>query len=163
LNALKSRFKKVPTLPKLQEKPVGPDAVDVIGTGKEDGTNDQFTLGMTLSDMLNLLDGINIYDGQVIFLTTNTLDKIDPALFRRGRVDFLREVVPLEDEQTKAFISFLYDGLDTSDFPVYTKVRSADVYGFYLESLGNIEAFKNLMSIYEEPSQNKKVACLKGN
>jgi chaperone BCS1 len=124
--------------------------------------------GIGLSEMLNLLDGVNIYSGQVIFLTTNTLDKLDPALFRRGRVNYLREVVPLEDEQTKAFIRFLFEDpevdryLSSNEAPCYTKVRSADIYGFYGESLGNAKKFFSLMTIYEKPTEEKKVACLNG-
>lgn len=42
---------------------------------------------LTLSGMLNALDGIVHAQGQMIILTTNHPDKLDPALVRPGRVD----------------------------------------------------------------------------
>ena len=43
--------------------------------------------GLTFSGMLNALDGIGMALGQVIILSTNFRDRLDPALIRNGRVD----------------------------------------------------------------------------
>ncbi|CAH8561098.1 unnamed protein product [Dicrocoelium dendriticum] len=42
---------------------------------------------LTLSGLLNALDGVTSTDGRIIFMTTNHLDKLDAALIRPGRVD----------------------------------------------------------------------------
>lgn len=42
---------------------------------------------VTLSGLLNALDGVASAEGQLIFMTTNYLDRLDPALIRPGRVD----------------------------------------------------------------------------
>lgn len=42
---------------------------------------------LTFSGLLNSLDGIMSGDGRVVIMTTNHLDKLDPALIRPGRVD----------------------------------------------------------------------------
>ncbi|KXS18997.1 P-loop containing nucleoside triphosphate hydrolase protein [Gonapodya prolifera JEL478] len=44
------------------------------------------------STLINALDGIATKKGFVVFMTTNHLDKLDPALIRPGRVDFCMEV-----------------------------------------------------------------------
>lgn len=44
-------------------------------------------LSITLSDLLELLDGIIEMPGRMIIFTTNHPDKLDPALVRPGRVD----------------------------------------------------------------------------
>lgn len=42
--------------------------------------------GMSLSGLLNALDGLTSAEGLIIILTTNHPDKLDPALVRQGRV-----------------------------------------------------------------------------
>lgn len=43
--------------------------------------------GVTFSGLLNVLDGITSPEGSVVFMTTNHIDKLDPALIRPGRID----------------------------------------------------------------------------
>ena len=43
--------------------------------------------GITLSCLLNILDGITTNWGQVVVMTTNHIEKLDPALIRPGRCD----------------------------------------------------------------------------
>lgn len=42
---------------------------------------------VTLSGLLNLLDGIDSKEGHTIIITTNAPKSLDPALFRDGRID----------------------------------------------------------------------------
>jgi chaperone BCS1 len=42
---------------------------------------------MTLSGLLNALDGVVASDGRIVILTTNHPERLDPALTRAGRVD----------------------------------------------------------------------------
>lgn len=42
---------------------------------------------LTLGHFLNLIDGIKETPGRIIIITTNHMDKIDPALLRPGRID----------------------------------------------------------------------------
>ena len=42
---------------------------------------------VTLSGLLNALDGVSSREGRVLFLTTNHPERLDPALVRPGRVD----------------------------------------------------------------------------
>ena len=39
------------------------------------------------SGLLNVIDGIAAQEGSLMFMTTNQLDRLDPALIRPGRVD----------------------------------------------------------------------------
>lgn len=43
--------------------------------------------GVTLSGLLNVLDGINSPSGVLVFMTTNHAERLDPALIRPGRCD----------------------------------------------------------------------------
>lgn len=43
---------------------------------------------ISLSALLNVIDGVAAQEGRVLVMTSNHTDKIDPALLRPGRVDF---------------------------------------------------------------------------
>jgi len=42
---------------------------------------------LTLSGLLNVLDGVNASEGRLVIMTTNHPEKLDPALYRAGRVE----------------------------------------------------------------------------
>lgn len=44
-------------------------------------------MGLTFSGLLNILDGIAATEGRLLFMTTNHIERLDPALIRPGRVD----------------------------------------------------------------------------
>ena len=54
-------------------------------------TLDSESSSVTMSTILNVLDGVVSIDRLIIFLTTNYPDKLDPALKRPGRVDHIVE------------------------------------------------------------------------
>lgn len=59
--------------------------IDSAGIDREDEYSS--SSGVTLSGVLNALDGIAALDGCVVIMTTNTPDALDPALIRPGRID----------------------------------------------------------------------------
>ena len=42
---------------------------------------------VTLSGLLNAIDGVAAQEGRILFMTTNHRERLDPALIRPGRVD----------------------------------------------------------------------------
>ncbi|KAL6350006.1 hypothetical protein AAG906_003935 [Vitis piasezkii] len=56
---------------------------------RQAGRNNQTTTQLTLSGLLNFIDGLwsSCGDERIIVLTTNHKDRIDPALLRPGRMD----------------------------------------------------------------------------
>lgn len=76
--------------------------VRVKKKGKEEKTD-----GVTLSGLLNALDGITTPENQVFILTTNHPENLDPALLRKGRVDVQMEFGNMEADMVKAmFLAF---------------------------------------------------------
>jgi chaperone BCS1 len=43
--------------------------------------------GVTLSGLLNAIDGLTAREGRILFMTSNHPDRLDPALIRPGRID----------------------------------------------------------------------------
>lgn len=65
----------------------------------------RFSGNVTFSGLLNALDGVASSTSQrILFLTTNHIDRLDPALIRPGRVD-LKELI---DDATSHQVSELF-------------------------------------------------------
>lgn len=48
--------------------------------------------GITFSGLLNALDGVASKRGRILCMTTNHIDRLDPALIREGRIDMKMEI-----------------------------------------------------------------------
>lgn len=53
---------------------------------------------LTLSGILNAIDGVSTSNGRILIITTNHLKKLDPALLRPGRINLCLELSYLTDE-----------------------------------------------------------------
>lgn len=67
----------------------------------------------TLSDFLNVLDGVSRLNGLVIFTTTNYLDRLEPAILRPGRTDYIREIKALQPHEVAKVLCKYYPDLET--------------------------------------------------
>lgn len=61
-----------------------------------------------LGSLLNSIDGVNAPSNMIYILTTNHIDKLDPALIRPGRIDIKLEIGYVTEETFKEFIKFHY-------------------------------------------------------
>ncbi|KAJ7500674.1 P-loop containing nucleoside triphosphate hydrolase protein [Mycena galericulata] len=64
----------------------GPFGAGGRGGGGEGGGRPVRSL-VTLSGLLNVIDGVGSEEGKLFFATTNYIDRLDPALLRPGRID----------------------------------------------------------------------------
>lgn len=60
--------------------------------------------GLTLTSLLNALDGIVPLDDAVVIMTSNDISKIDPALLRSGRIDSYYTLEYLSDVEIREYI-----------------------------------------------------------
>lgn len=92
----------------------------LVGTlGPSTGAN----VGVTLSGLLNAIDGIASREGRILFMTSNHADQLDPALLRSGRVD-VREVIDRlgREDAMAMFHAFRPEGT-AAEFDRMTKGR----------------------------------------
>lgn len=82
------------------------DDVDENGVRVPKDPYDQRSL-LTLSGLLNALDGLVAQTGRVIIATTNYIERLDPALLRPGRVDFkVRFRYATKSQMVRGFTTF---------------------------------------------------------
>lgn len=63
--------------------------IDAVFREREAGTAGK---GITFSGLLNAIDGVMSQEGHMLFMTTNHIERLDPALIRPGRIDWQREI-----------------------------------------------------------------------
>ncbi|KUJ06703.1 uncharacterized protein LY89DRAFT_678561 [Mollisia scopiformis] len=74
--------------------------------------------GISLSGLLNIIDGVASHEGRVLVMTTNHPEKLDDALIRPGRVD--HQVAFSNATQTQ--IRELFERMYSNDLPRTTKL-----------------------------------------
>ncbi|KAF5328700.1 hypothetical protein D9619_011488 [Psilocybe cf. subviscida] len=81
--------------------------------GRADGLSDMNTL--SLSGLLNALDGVAASEGRLLFATTNHLERLDPALSRPGRMDVWVEFKNASRWQAEALFRNFFPCEDVDD------------------------------------------------
>ena len=77
---------------------------------------DSYQSAVTFSGFLNALDGVASGEERIVFMTTNHLGRLDPALIRPGRVDLAELVDDATPDQAKTlFIRFYGGGENVTD------------------------------------------------
>lgn len=99
----------------------------------------------SLSTLLNFLQGAGPLNGNVTIITTNHLEKLDPAIYRPGRVDEKIFVGYYGIEDLKDWVTFFYrDLFDEKDFPSFEtdiSFRPADLSELYKKNPKDIKGF----------------------
>ncbi|KAL6852380.1 hypothetical protein ACO1O0_006924 [Amphichorda felina] len=67
---------------------------------------------LSLSGLLNILDGVASQEGRVLIMTTNHLENLDKALIRPGRVDMTVEFGRADTDMTAAIFRAIYTPYD---------------------------------------------------
>jgi chaperone BCS1 len=96
---------------------------------------------ISMSTILNTLDGIASLSGNVIFLSTNHVDKLDRALTRRGRVDHIVEIPPMRDEEIREYVALMYPSAVVPDHIRFPNMPGADVQGNFLDHKEDFNGF----------------------
>jgi chaperone BCS1 len=96
--------------------------IDTIANGlnrdapkpREGTPADDAAMRSPLHEILNSMDGMQTPDGLKFIVTTNHLDRLDPAIVRPGRIDEVVEIGPLSLESARQMFRAFYgrDGID---------------------------------------------------
>ncbi|KAN0076926.1 BCS1 N terminal domain containing protein [Tylopilus felleus] len=86
--------------------------VDAAFNKRVQTSDDGYQSSVTFSGFLNALDGVASGEERIIFMTTNHLEKLDPALVRPGRVDLSVLVDDASPTQAKTLFTSFYGESD---------------------------------------------------
>ena len=110
---------------------------------------------VTLSDLLYVLDGYCHFHGCIIIMTTNYIDKLDPALIRSGRIDHKIELTNVTSDRINDIIHF-YFGRPFSkkrtcfDNGNHTISTSELINSIIMPNINNYDAVYNYLMQYSE-------------
>lgn len=127
------KLAKVPGSPSgvIPDK-VAPGGGVILGWNRVDRSSDEIEdlqLSSGLSVVLNVLDGLEATHGRVIIMTANSIDNIDPALMRPGRIDLCLEIGNLDDECFRSMLKRFFPEkvLPAADYHVESNLMPAKV------------------------------------
>lgn len=113
--------------------------IDIASAVKE--RDDDDSNGVTMTGMLNVLDGFQSPPGVITIMTTNRKDVLDPAIIRPGRVDLEERLDCLDNQQLEGLCSY-FMGYVPEDLPEITPedgITSADIMGVVRKHLPDFE------------------------
>lgn len=84
------------------------DAVDTDRSQYSDASEKKKKGTLSLSGLLNTLDGVASQEGRILFMTTNHKDKLDDALIRPGRIDRKFEIKLADKTVTRDLFRFIF-------------------------------------------------------
>ncbi|XP_056289465.1 mitochondrial chaperone BCS1 isoform X2 [Pseudoliparis swirei] len=95
---------------------------------------------LTFSGLLNALDGVASSEARIVFMTTNFIDRLDPALIRPGRVDLKQYIGNCTRQQLAQMFRRFYPDEPASDgerfaeraLAAHSEVSAALVQGHFL-------------------------------
>jgi hypothetical protein len=114
--------------------------IDIVKAVKDRDSDDDE--GVTMTGMLNVLDGFQSPPGVITIMTTNRLEVLEPAIIRPGRVDLMEELNCLDNAQLRGLCSY-FMGVIPENLPSITPddgITSAEVMGVVRKHLPD---FKN--------------------
>ena len=113
---------------------------------KERKSNDESRNMVTFSGILNALDGITTSENQIVILTTNHIENLDPALIRPGRVDHIMRFDYAVKEQIKEIFT-VYTREDIAQQAQAEKAEKAQEFYEAVKNL-NINITTSLLQQY---------------
>ncbi|CAA7271552.1 unnamed protein product [Cyclocybe aegerita] len=87
--------------------------IDAAFNKRVQTSEDGYQSSVTFSGFLNALDGVASGEERIIFMTTNHVEKLDPALIRPGRVDLMALIDDATPEQARILFDRFYGGNDS--------------------------------------------------
>lgn len=134
--------------------------IDVLHAARdraEDGDAGDEKARVSLSGLLNALDGMASPHGLVTVMTTNHIDRLDPALIRPGRVDHSERIGFCTDDQILGLFALVFGYKPEGLRPIIraeggcAQIVAAEVVDVLKRNLdSDVAAFTDLASLIEE-------------
>ena len=114
--------------------------------------------GLTLSGLLNTLDGIVPMHDVIVCMTTNHLEKLDPALIRKSRMDYMYEIGAMQNAELWAYIDLMYPNNKLPRDYVFGPAVGCDVQALFMEHPHSAEQFALALHMHSRPHEQERAA-----
>lgn len=105
-----------------------PDAIITSAANSKDQDK------ITLSEVLNQLDGLTAPHGRILIATTNHIERLDPALVRKGRIDLKIEVGYVNNEIFDQFTNKFFN-VKSTNISIKDAITCSDLQDMILRGL----------------------------
>jgi len=141
-------------------------SVRQLGEKSENPDADEHKISMdlerlTLSGMLNTLDGVVGLDRVLIFMTANNLENIDEALLRKGRVDKTTYIGHLTHAEICEYGKKMFPEYALPDDRVFAPIAGSSLQDVFISNKYDPEAFYGALEVVKEAT-DKNVSAFRG-
>lgn len=134
------------------------DTFDVTKARMIEVEGDGLTVAtLTLSGLLNAIDGVYSGQGRILVMTTNHIEKIDKAILRPGRCDLKVELGYANIDMVRKMYKRFYDVEYTGDITLKREISPAELEYLAISNIEDSSRFMELVEaetndyIYEKP------------
>lgn len=110
---------------------------------------------VSLSDILNIIDGVLETPGRILILTTNFPERLDSALLRPGRIDLIVNFKECNELQLKEMFQHFYDKKFNFNYKsienVFTPAYIQEIFLRYIHNPD--KAFEFLQHVYQKDTE----------
>ena len=134
--------------------------IDRLKVAQEGDVSDD---GLSMSGLLNALDGVGTPQGIVFLLTTNHIERIDPAVLRPGRIDLPLHIGYADTTQANLLLERAYGQKFNFEPGTFEglEISPADIIDFVKKNFDDPETTKNgLVGLLEEKRKKHKKKSL---
>ncbi|CCA73261.1 related to BCS1-Mitochondrial protein of the AAA family of ATPases [Serendipita indica DSM 11827] len=128
--------------------------VDAAFNKRVQVSEDGYQSAVTFSGFINALDGVASSEERIVFMTTNHIEKLDPALIRPGRVDVIQLIGDATPNQARRLLCQFYSEPDTGE-------KLDPHYATQLAALG--DELASIVETRREGGHNVSMASLQGH
>lgn len=100
---------------------------------------------LSLTGILNALDGIDSLHDTILFMTTNHLEKVDPALYRKGRVDHILEIKEVSPVAVREYSEYIFPDYDFSGM-IFKETLGCELNNALLCSKGDPDVYLGMLT-----------------
>ena len=114
---------------------------------------------LSISGLLNALDGVVTPRGMITIMTTNDFESLDPALVRPGRMDRAEELGYLDDESLGRMLTMLLGESVAMPKMTASEVTPSDVLGVFLRHMDHPDTFPDALRELVAPGKGLKLVA----
>lgn len=112
---------------------------------------------LTLSGILNTLDGVNELRDVIIIMTTNHLENVDQAIYRKGRIDHIVKVDELRPDVVRSHVERIHP-CESFDDVKFAPMLGCHLHSAIIESQGDSKKFKSYIKDVYDSEKNLEVS-----